>query len=1007
MRILFVSHDATKTGAPLCLLKIVKTLSSKHVCDVLFLQGGPLIAEFSACTHAVVVRKKISRKDYVGRLLRRVVKETSELEKLHSGLEGRSYDVLYANTIISLPYALVLNRYLRARLVYHNHEMHNSIMKFKLDDVLRDSIQSIDTLITVSDLSKNELVSKYDCPVERIRVVYPFARTVAVDASRVESLRCALGITKKTFVVGSAGYACTRKGVDLFVQTAIQFSKLTRNDDFVFIWVGEASGLQEYIYYIGYDLEKRNLAGKVVFVGEYTEPFDYYELFDVLYLCSREESFSLVALECAMLSKPIVFFEGAVGFADFATPENAKAVPYSDTCIAAEKILEFSEDAAKRQAFGRNARETAMYNFSEVQFEQSIQGIVKVINDSLGLPHPPVARVSFLGRLIKIAFRFIIRLFSGYFVQRYARDVRRREEVTYSARRYTVSRPRCLSRLPNEKHAANSTIRVVCFYLPQFHAIPENDAWWGQGFTEWTNVKPALPQFRGHYQPHVPHDDLGYYSLLSRETREKQIEIAKQYGIEGFCYYLYWFSGHRLLEQPLDAMLADPSLDFPFCVCWANENWSRRWNGREQELLMAQSHSPEDDIAFITEVSKYLRDQRYIRVNGKPLLLVYRPGLFPNMKETSARWRAWCHENGIGEIYLAYQQSFDRNDPREYGFDAAVEFPPTLGHLQNVASAVSGLGHEFRGVIHDWRDLLGKSDKFSPPSYQYFRGVTPSWDNTARRKNKGFILINSCPRLFFTALMNAFSETIRRIQDPQQRFVFINAWNEWGEGAHLEPDQRYGYAWLQSVYDAHSAMVEIQRARCAIVVNLDDDRALKRVLRRLAWVDVSRCKLYVTIGAGHIKNAERILRSRKYQCLVTENHMRDNNGMNFMGFVPQIMNDGYDFFVMIRAGQRGKEPLLQEESIDQLLSYQGYVRALSMFLHDAEIGVVTADMCGAGGSAALKDPIMCYGRTRFFADYVSVFSAGTHVENSLSNRLLSFLNARNYRVEPLRLREPQ
>jgi hypothetical protein len=154
--------------------------------------------------------------------------------------------------------------------------------------------------------------------------------------------------------------------------------------------------------------------------------------------------------------------------------------------------------------------------------------------------------------------------------------------------------------------------------------------------------------------------------------------------------------------------------------------------------------------------------------------------------------------------------------------------------LQNVASAVSGLGHEFRGVIHDWRDLLGKSDKFSPPSYQYFRGVTPSWDNTARRKNKGFILINSCPRLFFTALMNAFSETIRRIQDPQQRFVFINAWNEWGEGAHLEPDQRYGYAWLQSVYDAHSAMVEIQRARCAIVVNLDDDRALKRVLRRLA-----------------------------------------------------------------------------------------------------------------------------------------------------------------------------
>lgn len=368
---------------------------------------------------------------------------------------------------------------------------------------------------------------------------------------------------------------------------------------------------------------------------------------------------------------------------------------------------------------------------------------------------------------------------------------------------YTVEPVEYIPRLPADAPAVKKSVRAICFYLPQFHAIPENDKWWGEGFTEWTNVKPAKPQFEGHYQPHVPHEDIGYYNLLDKTTQEKQIELAKQYGIEGFCYYLYWFSGQRLLEKPLDNMLADPALDFPFCVCWANENWSRRWDGLDQDLLMVQNYSDEDDIAFISNIAKYLRDPRYITIDNKPLLLVYRPNLFPDMKATTKRWRDWCRTNGIGEIYLAYPQSFECVNPAEYDFDAAIEFPPNNSNPPAITSFVEPIVEDFKTTVYDWRAFVERSDAYTDPGYKLFRSATPSWDNTARKKNKGTVFHNSSPKLFQKYLENAFSETIHRQENPDERLVFINAWNEWAEGAHLEPDQKYGYAWLQAVRGAH------------------------------------------------------------------------------------------------------------------------------------------------------------------------------------------------------------
>lgn len=384
------------------------------------------------------------------------------------------------------------------------------------------------------------------------------------------------------------------------------------------------------------------------------------------------------------------------------------------------------------------------------------------------------------------------------------------------ASRYAVAEPEYIPRLSPEVGPVEKAVRAIAFYLPQFHPIPENDKWWGKGFTEWTNVRPAMPQFEGHYQPHVPDEHLGYYNLLDKTIQKKQIELAKQYGIEGFCFYLYWFSGKRLLEQPLDNYLDDPSLDLPFCVCLANENWSRRWDGLDHDLLMVQNYSDQDDIDFISNIAKYLRDPRHIRIDGKPLLLIYRPNLFPNMRATVQRWRNWCRANGIGEIYLAYPQSFEAVDPAHYGFDAAVEFPPNNSSPPNITGQAGALAENFQGKVYDWRVFIERSEHYQDPGYKLFRGACPSWDNTARKKNKGAIFHNSCPRLFTQWLTNAFADTLKRMDNPDERIVFINAWNEWAEGAHLEPDQRYGYAWLQAVRDAHQAAIK-KRTRIVVV----------------------------------------------------------------------------------------------------------------------------------------------------------------------------------------------
>jgi arylsulfatase A-like enzyme/glycosyltransferase involved in cell wall biosynthesis len=344
-------------------------------------------------------------------------------------------------------------------------------------------------------------------------------------------------------------------------------------------------------------------------------------------------------------------------------------------------------------------------------------------------------------------------------------------------------------------------IKFIAFYLPQFHPIPENDAWWGKGFTEWTNVTKAIPQFKGHYQPHFP-DELGYYDLRLIDVQKRQIELAKQYGIYGFCFHYYWFNGKRLLEQPLNQFLDHKEFDFPFCICWANENWTRRWDGAENEILIAQNHSPENDIGFIKDLEPVLKDPRYIRIAGKPLVIVYRATLLPEAIKTTQRWREYCRTSGIGEIYLVAALSFGCGDPSGYGFDAAVEFPPhTMTSCINITHKMKILNPHFTGNIWDYAEFVISKKYLTKVPFKIFKTVVPGWDNTARRPNNASIFYGATPGLYKKWLLNVVQLT-KKTSPPEEQIVFINAWNEWAEGTHLEPDKKFGYGYLQATADA-------------------------------------------------------------------------------------------------------------------------------------------------------------------------------------------------------------
>jgi len=355
-------------------------------------------------------------------------------------------------------------------------------------------------------------------------------------------------------------------------------------------------------------------------------------------------------------------------------------------------------------------------------------------------------------------------------------------------------------RKPSGDEGGNA--RLIAFYLPQFHPIPENDEWWGRGFTEWTNTVKGAPFFPGHYQPHLP-ADLGFYDLRLPEARAGQAEIARRHGIEGFCYYHYWFAGKRLLERPFNEVLASGEPNFPFCLCWANQTWTGIWHGAPDRVLIQQTYPGMDDHRrhFDTLLPAF-HDKRYLKVDGKPLFVVYNPMDLPDSPRVMEFWRNLATKAGLSGLFLVAEHRMPDWDPKFYGYDASViiNLPPRRHEWVPWSQPIRKL----RGKIDQWRGrpkvylyehIMDGLVTERVPGIVNFPCVIPNWDNTPRSGRNGLVLHGSTPELFRRHLRRA----IDRVRDlpRQHRIVFVKSWNEWAEGNHLEPDVRYGLGYLQ------------------------------------------------------------------------------------------------------------------------------------------------------------------------------------------------------------------
>ncbi|UXZ95716.1 glycoside hydrolase family 99-like domain-containing protein [Pseudomonas phytophila] len=341
--------------------------------------------------------------------------------------------------------------------------------------------------------------------------------------------------------------------------------------------------------------------------------------------------------------------------------------------------------------------------------------------------------------------------------------------------------------------------RLLAFYLPQFHRTAENSEWWGPGFTEWTNVARAKPNFEGHYQPHIPRE-LGFYDLTHPDVMYEQAEMAKLYGVYGFCFYHYWFSGRRILERPV-ANFLKTDIDIKFCLCWANENWTRTWSGDEKSVLLGQQYAADDNEKFIESLLEFFRDPRYIFVDGKPMLVVYRAKSLPDASAAFAQWRLLAVQHGFSGLHIAVVDFYDIQSPEEVSADALVEFPPhKFNGPQSVPDNVSVFTTPgFAGGVVDYVKIIAQSAKREIPPFKLYRGIIPSWDNTARRQLTPTTVVNATPPLFGHWLRYLRAYTRENKQSGSGDFIFINAWNEWGEGCHLEPDLKWGLGYLEEV----------------------------------------------------------------------------------------------------------------------------------------------------------------------------------------------------------------
>lgn len=353
-------------------------------------------------------------------------------------------------------------------------------------------------------------------------------------------------------------------------------------------------------------------------------------------------------------------------------------------------------------------------------------------------------------------------------------------------------------------------MKILGIYLPQYHEIKENNEWWGQGYTEWNAVRNAKPLFRTHNQPRRPLND-NYYDLLKKgvETWKWQADMAKKYGIYGFCIYHYWFEGKQLLEKPMEILRDHPEIGINYCICWANETWRRNWYGQEKQILMEQTYGDEDAwIKHFRYLLTFFRDERYIKIDNKPVLNIYRSSDIAELPKMKELWNELAKQEGFSGIYLVSAMTAGEEEQREGIFDAYYDFEPGytlkkdlskleyrayllktgLVRMHNKISKKKKLEHKIdMKMIYRHIEARELPDKCFP-------GTFPQWDNTPRTGTMGLCYMNSSPALFLEHLKKIY----KKYADVKE-FLYINAWNEWGEGAYLEPDEENRYGYLEAI----------------------------------------------------------------------------------------------------------------------------------------------------------------------------------------------------------------
>ena len=409
-------------------------------------------------------------------------------------------------------------------------------------------------------------------------------------------------------------------------------------------------------------------------------------------------------------------------------------------------------------------------------------------------------------------------------------------------------------------------------------------------------------------------------------------------------------------------MLNNPELDLPFCINWANENWTRRWDGMEDDILIGQRHSTEDDLAFIKDAARYMRDTRYIRIDNKPLLVLYRPDLLPDAKATAGRWREWCRENAIGEIFLAITHAFEHINPLEIGFDAAIEFAPNTFPVNSVTEQIIAAGKmvnpDYKGNIFDYNEAAEYGQNRPLPSYKKFRCLFPGWDNEARKPGRGTTFINASPLKFQQWLAYLFCFTQRHF-NPDERLVFINAWNEWAEGAHLEPDRKFGFSYLEACRIAnqlhmlkqqkpsHVAPIEkTTKNKTAIVIHAFYLDVFEEILHYMESIDKNSIKVFVTTPENQVAavNSQLTKNGFDFTCLGVSNRGRDI--LPLIKILPEIYQQDFTYLVKVhtkKSTHRADGDLWRNDLYAKLLGGPTLQENIQFIHNHPEIGILAPE----------------------------------------------------------------